>query len=128
MKAMAEQMNTLHVNSEGQTPESIMYGIDLETIPMKTFHTLFCPVYILDHQLQSAGGPGPPKWEPRSRIGVYLGNSPFHAGSVALVFNPKTARVSPQYHVIFDDNFSTVPYMERGKVPPVPPLGGISNR
>ncbi len=70
MKAMAKQMNSLHVNSEGQTPESIMYGIDLETIPVKNFYTLFCPVYVLDHRLQSAGRPGPPKWEPRSHIGV----------------------------------------------------------
>jgi hypothetical protein len=118
MKAMAEQMNSLHVNSEGQTPESIMYDVDLETISVKNFHTLFCPVYVLDHRLQSAGGPGPPKWEPRSRICVYLGHSPFHAGSIALVFNLKTARVSPQYHVLFDDDFSTVPNMERGEVPP----------
>ena len=68
--------------------------------------------------MQSAGGAGPPKWEPRSRIGVYLGHSPFHAGSVALVFNPTTGRVSPQYHVVFDDDFTTVPYMERGELPP----------
>jgi hypothetical protein len=118
MKAMAERMNSLHVDDDGNTPESLMHGVALETIPVRNFHTLFCPVYVLDHRLQSAGGPGPPKWEPRSRIGVYLGHSPFHAGSVALVFNPKTARVSPQYHVIFDDDFSTVPYMERGEVPP----------
>ena len=118
MKAMAERMNTLHVDSDGNTPESIMYGVELETLPVRNFHTLFCPVYVLDHCLQSAGGPGPPKWEPRSRIGVYLGHSPFHAGSVALVFNPKTARVSPQYHVVFDDDFTTVPFMERGEVPP----------
>jgi hypothetical protein len=119
MKAMAEQMNSLHVNLESQTPELIVYSVDLETIPVKNFHTLFCPVYVLDHRLQSACGPGPPKWEPRSCIGIYLGHSPFHAGSVALmVFNPKTAQVSPQYHVVFDDNFSTVPYMERGEVPP----------
>jgi hypothetical protein len=37
---------------------------------------------------------------------------------MALVFNPKTARVSLQYHIVFDDDFSTVPYMERGEVPP----------
>jgi len=118
MKAMVERLNTLHIDNDGQTPESLMYGIDLESIPVRTFHTLFCPVYVLDHRLQSAGGPGPPKWEPRSRIGVYLGHSPFHAGSVALIFNPKTARVSPQYHVVFDDDFTTVPCMERGEVPP----------
>jgi hypothetical protein len=118
IKAMAERMNSLHVNQDGNTPESLMYGVILETIPIKNFHTLFCPMYVMDQCLQSAGGPGPPKWEPRSRMGVYLGHSPFHAGSVALVFNPKTARVSPQYHVIFDDDFTTVPYMERGEVPP----------
>jgi hypothetical protein len=118
IKAMAKCMNSLHMDNEGNTPESLMYGVNLETIPIKNFHTLFCPVYVLDHRLQSASGPGPPKWEPRWRIGVYLRHSPFHTGSIALVFNPKTARVSPQYHVIFDDNFTTVPYMEQDEVPP----------
>jgi hypothetical protein len=37
---------------------------------------------------------------------------------VALVFNPKTGRVSPQYHFVFDDTFLTVPYMYVGTVPP----------
>ena len=68
-------------------------------------------------RLQSAGGMAP-KWEPRSRIGVYLGHSPSHAGSVAIVFNPSTGRVSPQYHVVFDDDFTTVEYMEAGTTPP----------
>ena len=102
----------------GSTPEFILYNVKNEKIPVKSFHTLFCPVYVLDSRLQSAGGPGPPKWEPRSRIGVYLGHSPFHAGSVALIFNPSTGRVSPQYHVVFDNEFSTIEYMEAGTVPP----------
>jgi hypothetical protein len=89
-----------------------------ETITVKSFHTLFCPVYVLDSRAQSAGGPGPPKWKPCSCIGVYLGHSPFHAGSVALVFNPPTGRVSPQYHVVFDDTFLTVPFMDNSMVPP----------
>ena len=72
------------------------------------FATFFCPVYVLDSRAQSAGGPGLPKWEPRCRIGVYLGHSPFHAGSVALVFNPTTGLVSTQFHVVFDESFSTV--------------------
>jgi hypothetical protein len=118
IKAMAKCMNSLHVDNGGNNPESLMYGVNLETIQIKNFHTLFCAVYVLDHCLQSAGGPGPSKWEPRSRIGAYLGHSPFHTGSVALVFNPKTARVSSQYHVIFDDDFTTVPYMEQGEAPP----------
>ena len=118
MKAVAERLNTLQIDTLGRTPESILHGIDVEDIPVKSFHTLFCPVYVLDARLQNAGGAGPPKWEPRSRIGVYLGHSPFHAGSVALVWNPTTGRVSPQFHVVFDDDFSTVPYMEAGTIPP----------
>ena len=41
-----------------------------------------------------------------------------HAGSVALVLNPKTGHVSPQYHVVFDDNFTTVHHMRDGTLPP----------
>ncbi|KAL7524874.1 hypothetical protein ACHAXR_002639, partial [Thalassiosira sp. AJA248-18] len=117
-QAVAERLNTLQIDTLGRTPESILHGIDVEDIPVKSFHTLFCPIYVLDARLQSAGGAGPPKWEPRSRIGVYLGHSPFHAGSVALVWNPTTGRVSPQFHVVFDDDFSTVSYMEAGTLPP----------
>ena len=90
----------------------------MENIPVKSIHTLFIPIYVLDARLQNSGGAGPPKWEPRSRIGVYLGHSPFHAGSIALVWNPTTGRVIPQYHVLFDDEFSTAPYMEADNIPP----------
>ena len=109
MKAVAERHNKMQIDMMGRTPESILYNVDIEDIPVKSYHTLFCPVYVLDARLQSAGGAGPPKWEPRLRIRVYLGHSPFHAGNVALVWNPTTVRESPQYHVVFDDNFSTVP-------------------
>ena len=117
IKDVAERHNILHVDHKGLTSSSILHGVYLEDIPVKYFHTLFCPIYALDARLQSAGGAGPPKWEPRSRIGVYLGHSPFHARSVALVWNPNTGRVSPQYHVVFDDDFSTVTFMETGKIP-----------
>ncbi len=117
IKAAAERHNTLHVDSNGRTPESILYDTQPESLPVKSFHPLFCPVFVLDHRLHSAGG-SVPKWEPRARCGVYLGHSPLHAGSVALVFNPKTGRVSPAYHVVFDDTFSTVPYMRASSLPP----------
>ena len=117
LKAMAERMNKLHVSMDGSTPESKFYGMKRNNIPVGIYHTLFCPIYVLDARSQSAGSIGPPKWEPKSRIGIYLGHSPFHAGNVALVFNPTTGLVSPQFHVVFDDNFSTVPYMKEGKIP-----------
>eukprot|EP00956_Cyclotella_meneghiniana_P008197 scaffold10910_cov44-Cyclotella_meneghiniana.AAC.1 len=85
---MAERLNKLHVHPDGSTPESKLYGICGESIPVGSYHTLFCPVYVLDARAQNEEAMGPPKWEPRSRIGVYLGHSPFHAGSVALVRCP----------------------------------------
>ena len=118
MKAIAEQLNSLKLEVIGRKPESILHGVEVKDIPVKSYHTLFCPTYVLDARLKSAGDEGPPKWEPRSRIGVYLGHLTFHAGSVALVWNPTTGRVSPQYHVVFNNYFSTVTYMEASTLPP----------
>jgi hypothetical protein len=49
---------------------------------------------------------------------IYVGHSPSHAGSVALVLNSRTGQVSLQIHVVFDDLYSTVSYMEKSEVPP----------
>ena len=35
-----------------------------------------------------------------------------------MVLNPKTGLVSPQFHVVFDDDFTTVPHLRKGTVPP----------
>jgi hypothetical protein len=48
------------------------------------------------------------KWRPRAKVGVYLGQSPQHARSVALVLSLETGLVSPQFHVSFDSSFQTV--------------------
>jgi hypothetical protein len=115
-KAAAELC--LSLNKDGQTPISILHSVPSNTVPFKPFHTLFCPVYVLDLHIQSAGNPGPPKWEPQSCISVYLGHSPFHAGNMALIFNPRTGHILPQYHMVFDDTFLTIPFMDAGMVPP----------
>ncbi len=47
------------------------------------------------------------------RLGIYLGCSPAHTGNAALVLNPKPGLASPQFHVIFDDGFTTVPHMRK---------------
>ena len=31
--------------------------------------------------------------------------------------NPKTGIMSPQFHLVFDDNFETVPHLHAGTVP-----------
>ena len=37
---------------------------------------------------------------------------------MALVWNPTTGRVILPYYIVFDDAFTTVPYMEYGTIPP----------
>ena len=81
------------------------------------FHTWGCPVFILDAPNQS-GTIGTAKWNPKAHTGIYLGSSPCHAGSVALVLNLKTGLVSPQFHVVYDDNFTTVSCLSSADPPP----------
>ena len=69
-------------------------------------HVWGCPVYILEYEL--ASGKKLPKWNPHSRCGVYLGVSSAHSSNVPLVLSLKTGSISAQYHVVFDDCFSTV--------------------
>ena len=70
------------------------------------FHAFGRPTYMLDNAIQS--GQGVPKWKQRARLGIYLGPSPSHACAEALILNPHTGHVSPQFHVKFDDFFETV--------------------
>ena len=73
---------------------------------LQRLHVFGCPVYVLDPKLQD--GKKLPKWKRRSRRGVYLGVSKVHSSTVHLVLNPETGKVTPQYHVVFDDTFATV--------------------
>ena len=52
-----------------------------------------------------------PKWDPISimSIYIYVGGSLEHVSNIALALDPKTDNVSPQFHVVFDDEFTTVP-------------------
>jgi hypothetical protein len=70
IKAAAEKMNSIHIDTDGHTPESRFYVVKIENIPVKTFHTMFCPCYFLDSRLHNAGSIGPPKREQRSNICV----------------------------------------------------------
>ena len=73
---------------------------------LQRLHVFGCPVYVFDPKMQD--GKKLPKWQRRSRRAVYLGTSQNHGSTVALVLNLETGKVSPQYHLIFDDDFSTI--------------------
>ena len=71
----------------------------------KHFKPFGCPVYVLNSALQK-GDPNH-KWEQRSKVGIYLGPSPQHGRSIALVLDRKTGLVSPQFHIKYDPSFQT---------------------
>ena len=65
------------------------------------------PVYILDPCLQD--GKKIPKWEPRSHRGQFLGFSRNHSSNVGLICNLRTGSITPQFHFIVNQKFTTVP-------------------
>ena len=89
------------------SPDELFSGVRFPDYShLQRSHVWGCPVYVLDPALQD--GKKIPKWKPRSRRGFYLGQSSKHSSSVALVLSLKTGHVSPQWHCVFDDLFSTV--------------------
>ena len=71
----------------------------------KDLHVFGAPTYILIPALQD--GHKIPKWRARSKQGMFLGHSKHHASSVAMVLNLATNIITPQYHVVIDDWFTT---------------------
>ena len=108
-KAFVEQLNVIKVDDDGINHLEKFSGTTTD-ISLKNSHTWGCPVYVLDAGLQ-VNISGLPKWEPFSQAEIYLGHSPFHALSVALVIKPATGHISTQFHVVFDDKFSTGPFI-----------------
>lgn len=81
----------------------------------RQLHPFGCPVFVLDPAI--ADGKKIPRWNPRSRPGAYLGKSKSHAGNISLVLNTRTRHVSPKYHLVYDDNFTTVNKSTNNTIP-----------
>ena len=74
--------------------------------PIQPTGTPLAAPYVLDKDIQD--GKKIPKWDDRACIGIYLGPSPLHASSVALILNLTTGLMSPQFHYRADDTFDTI--------------------
>ena len=99
--------NRMPTLESGASPLELWSRMRSTTNELSRAHVFGCPVYVLDPALQDGGSI--PKWAPRSRLGMFLGFSPVHSSLVPLVLNIATGRITPQYHVVFDDRFETVP-------------------
>ena len=88
-----------------QSPLQIFTRSNVD-INKKHYKPFGCPVYVLDKKLQS--GKKIEKWKERSKVGIYVGQSPLHNKDVALVLSRFTGYVSPQFHVAIDPGFYTL--------------------
>jgi len=77
------------------------------SLQLHDLHPWGCPIYVLDKRLQD-GNHTSSKWDPCAWLGIYMGHSSIHSGNVVLVYNPATGHTTPQFHVVFDDQFQTM--------------------
>jgi hypothetical protein len=100
----------------GVCPADIFLGTTVPRHRLQHLHAWGCPVYVLDPTL--ANGSKLPRWQPKSRLGIFVGMSTFHSSDVPLVLNLQTGYITAQFHVVFDDLFSTVASIGREEEPP----------
>ncbi len=102
--------NRIPDKTDGLSPEEKWTGVKSDHHELRRLHPWGCPAYVLKPTLQD--GKKLPKWKPKSRQGKFVGLSSVHASNVALVLNQKTSQISPQFHLLFDDFFTTVKGIE----------------
>ncbi len=113
-KAAQDQVNQLMVHLDRKTPDMDLSNIASATLWIQDCHTWGCPCFILDSHIQTDS-------KGISNNGKHkqdISRSPHHAGILALALNPTTGLICSQFHVIFDDDFTTVPHLWKGAVPP----------
>ena len=120
MRPMAVQYATYVYNirprSNNISPSHLFYGATVPQHKLQNMHILGYPVYVLNPTLQV--GYKIPRWEPRSKRGVFCELGTVHSSDVPQVLNLTTGSITTQFHVVFDDLFTTVHSVEREEEPP----------
>jgi transposase InsO family protein len=104
--------NRLPSVETGLSPNELWSSSRNTTHDLRRAHPFGCPVFVLDPALQD--GTKIPKWDTRARRGMFVGFSSSHSSLVPLVLNITTGKITPQFHVIFDDQFQTVTSLPKG--------------
>ena len=93
-------------NAEEIAPADIFAGTKFTCNKLKDIHMWGFQFYILDPKLQQ--GRNPPKFQPRSWCGIFVGFIINNPSDIPLILNPSTVHISTHFHVMFDDSFTTV--------------------
>ena len=101
--------------SHGYSPLEIFAQTKMDHEELRRAKVWGCPVYVLEPKLQD--GKKVPKWAKRARRGRFVGFSSRHSSVVGMILNLSTGKISPQYHVVYDELFQTVPSLETGVDP-----------
>ena len=113
LKQAEFNLNNLRLSKSGKL-RSENFSAMHNKIDIRHCHTFGFLVCVIDARLQGAGFI--PKWDKRVRVGAYVRRSPIHAGNVSLILNLSMGHVSPQFHVLFDENNSTVPSLKNRSI------------
>ena len=84
---------------------------------LSNWHNWGDTTYVLEPKFQK-GGSHIPKWARKSHSGIFLGFKRLHSTMVGLILNLHTRSISPQFHVVFDDRFTTVASAQNEEVVP----------
>jgi len=107
-------LNRIPRDDTGRSPLELFSRKTWPSSKFQDFHVWGCPVYVLDSTVSS--GNKLPRWCPRSERSIYVGNSLKHGHAVPLVLSLETGKITPQYHVVFDDEFQTVASSDAAQV------------
>ena len=111
--------NRMPRKQSGLSPLEVFFDTKSDHQELRGAKVWGCPAYVLDPRIQD--GKKIPRWNPCSKMGQFLGRSSEHAGSVGLIRNLKTNAVTTQFHVVYDNHFSTVSADYSADNVPVPP-------
>ena len=68
--AGADRINNLHIDMKGMTPKMKISSVAGSSVKLKNYHTVGCPVYILDAILQNRGR----SWSSQVRFTLTIGH------------------------------------------------------
>ena len=105
------------MDDDGITPVEKFVGTTTD-ITLKNHHTWDCSVYVLG-AIWQGNIYVISNWEPLSRAGIYIGHPSCNSVSFYMVLGQSTIHVSPQFHVVFGDEFFTAPLIREGAMPQI---------
>jgi hypothetical protein len=83
----------------GVSPMGIFTGSTIPRHRLMDTHVWGCTIYILDPKVQQ--GQKLPRWQPRSRQGIFMGLSKQHTCEVPQVLNIATGSITTQFRIVY---------------------------